>query len=395
MSKKMEGKTFFGVVAVAFFALLLFMFCGGDSNPTGSWSGGPGETTTGGGLVLGAGEAWIESGTGMVGFVFMDDGKYFPILSTDGTNWITIPDPLDYTVSGNRLTTEPETMLETVYTFSITGIGGSTLQLTVVSVGGVEAPAGVPPMAYEKRTDISIAGIGPYTLTINVVPANNSGGSVTRTPSLMVYNHGAVVNLEAVPAVSAGYTFDGWSGALTSGNRVDSITMNDNLTLTATFRPFTESDYHYDSYCDLGPISGDQGGCIRINKGHWEGPPCDLQGGTVVGHYNNCSPGSLSGFYCDYGFNNCQPIRALADCNPEHGVAKIGSCSAAGGIYCDYGQPGQWGRGGCFFNTGTACDQHSTAVSLTQCVSSNTSNPCIADPYEPGAWGGSGLFCNQ
>ena len=72
----------------------------------------------------------------------------------------------------------------------------------------------------------------PQTLTINTV----GSGSVTQNPIPTNgggYNFGDVVTLIATPA--AGYKFDGWSGAITSTNNPETITMGPNKTVTATF----------------------------------------------------------------------------------------------------------------------------------------------------------------
>ncbi|WP_299159012.1 choice-of-anchor Q domain-containing protein [uncultured Tenacibaculum sp.] len=72
----------------------------------------------------------------------------------------------------------------------------------------------------------------PQTLTINTV----GSGSVTESPIPTNgggYNFGDLVTLTATPA--AGYKFDGWSGAITSTNNPETITMNGSKNLTATF----------------------------------------------------------------------------------------------------------------------------------------------------------------
>ncbi len=70
-----------------------------------------------------------------------------------------------------------------------------------------------------------------YTLTVNISPAG--GGSVTKFPDKATYNDGEVVQLTAY--ANSGYFFNGWSGDLTSINTSESITMNGNKTVTATF----------------------------------------------------------------------------------------------------------------------------------------------------------------
>jgi uncharacterized repeat protein (TIGR02543 family) len=68
-----------------------------------------------------------------------------------------------------------------------------------------------------------------YTLTVNTV----GSGSVTRTPDLSCYLSGSAVGLD--PQAAPGWTFTGWSGDLGGSSDPESITMNSNKTVTATF----------------------------------------------------------------------------------------------------------------------------------------------------------------
>ncbi|HPN35564.1 MAG TPA: hypothetical protein PK843_13700, partial [bacterium] len=72
-----------------------------------------------------------------------------------------------------------------------------------------------------------------YSLTINTV----GSGSVTKDPDQTSYAHGAVVTLTANPA--AGWTFSGWSGALTGSTNPTTITMDAAKSVTATFTQIT------------------------------------------------------------------------------------------------------------------------------------------------------------
>ena len=68
-----------------------------------------------------------------------------------------------------------------------------------------------------------------YTLTVNIV----GSGSVTKNPDQATYTNGTVVTLTAVP--DAGWSFSNWSGDLTGSTNPDTITMDSNKTVTATF----------------------------------------------------------------------------------------------------------------------------------------------------------------
>jgi uncharacterized repeat protein (TIGR02543 family) len=74
-----------------------------------------------------------------------------------------------------------------------------------------------------------------YTLTINII----GNGQVSRIPSQTTYAPSTIVQLTAIP--DNGYRFVGWSGALVSSNNPESITMDSDKTVTATFVPATET----------------------------------------------------------------------------------------------------------------------------------------------------------
>jgi M6 family metalloprotease-like protein len=74
-----------------------------------------------------------------------------------------------------------------------------------------------------------------YTLTINIV----GSGSVTRHPDQETYHHADTVQLTAVPA--AGWSFTGWSGALTGTANPIVITMDSNKSVSATFTQIPSS----------------------------------------------------------------------------------------------------------------------------------------------------------
>jgi uncharacterized repeat protein (TIGR02543 family) len=69
---------------------------------------------------------------------------------------------------------------------------------------------------------------------VEVVNVNIVGsGSVTKNPNQATYTYGTVVTLTATP--NAGWVFSGWSGDLTGSTNPDTITMNGNKVVTATF----------------------------------------------------------------------------------------------------------------------------------------------------------------
>jgi len=69
-----------------------------------------------------------------------------------------------------------------------------------------------------------------HTLTVNTV----GNGTVTKDPDIIgPYNYGTAVELTAIP--DSGWLFDGWSGDLSGLNNPETITMDADKSVTATF----------------------------------------------------------------------------------------------------------------------------------------------------------------
>jgi uncharacterized repeat protein (TIGR02543 family) len=68
-----------------------------------------------------------------------------------------------------------------------------------------------------------------YTLTVNIV----GSGTVVKEPAQATYHYGDVVTLTAI--ADTGWTFAGWSGDLLGSENPDTIMINGNKTVTATF----------------------------------------------------------------------------------------------------------------------------------------------------------------
>ncbi|MDR2578965.1 MAG: hypothetical protein LBC70_09215, partial [Chitinispirillales bacterium] len=156
-------------------------------------------------------------------------------------------------------------------------------------------------------------------------------------------------------------------------------------------------------YCDWGPpaiVAGDTvGGCFAIPGNVNPVTHCTNDHGIIVSACPNYPPPTEGGF-CDYGFGNCIGS-AQSMCN-QYGAFGP-SCPNPSGFYCDFGQPTGYGDGGCYFrpsmasisgalNTAGDCDEWADRVSMTACIASNTTNPCISDPVNPGDGGPAG--CN-
>lgn len=73
----------------------------------------------------------------------------------------------------------------------------------------------------------------PASFTLTTTASPTAGGTITRSLDASSYAAGTVVTLTAVPA--PGYVFSGWSGAATATTVSTAVTVNRNLTVTATF----------------------------------------------------------------------------------------------------------------------------------------------------------------
>ncbi|NED99616.1 DUF1349 domain-containing protein [Phytoactinopolyspora halotolerans] len=130
------------------------------------------------------------------------------------------------------------------YSWSANGVswteaGSFTRALNVTSVGPFAAnhnsPASASP-AFTARVNYVIDTEDPdppepgnYTLTTQTI----GQGSIVSTPDETSYPAGAMVELEAVPA--DGWSFTGWSGALSGASNPASVTMSSHTTVSATF----------------------------------------------------------------------------------------------------------------------------------------------------------------
>ena len=83
----------------------------------------------------------------------------------------------------------------------------------------------------DKNVTAEFREIGKFPVTVNV----NGAGSVALSPSGGFYFNGTVVTLAATPAV--GNVFSGYSGAFKGWKNIETLTVNGNKVLTATFSP--------------------------------------------------------------------------------------------------------------------------------------------------------------
>jgi uncharacterized repeat protein (TIGR02543 family) len=79
----------------------------------------------------------------------------------------------------------------------------------------------------------SCTGTAPTNYTLTVTASPTAGGTVTNSPSGSSFAAGTIVTITATAAT--GYTFSGWSGAITGTTNPLTVTMDANKSITATF----------------------------------------------------------------------------------------------------------------------------------------------------------------
>ena len=186
------------------------------------------------------------------------DGWSGDLVSTDN--------PASITINGNMIVTATFTQNEYTLTTDIMGQGtvdrtsvgpyhyGDEVTLTAIpqigwnfSGWGGDASGTTSPVTITMDGDKTVTATFTqieYTLDITAV----TGGSVAKDPDQATYHYGDEVLLTAV--AQTGYTFDGWGGDLSGSANPTSITINGDMTITATFT------YHYTLREPFDSISG-------------------------------------------------------------------------------------------------------------------------------------------
>jgi len=88
-----------------------------------------------------------------------------------------------------------------------------------------------------------------YTLTVNI----DGGGSVTKNPNQATYDADTNVTLTAI--ANSGWTFSGWSGDLTGNTNPQTITMDANKVVTATFTELPSPGYLFEDGFESGTFN--------------------------------------------------------------------------------------------------------------------------------------------
>ncbi|MDY0279098.1 MAG: M6 family metalloprotease domain-containing protein [Salinivirgaceae bacterium] len=98
------------------------------------------------------------------------------------------------------------------------------------------APTACDNENYSEAEDYAIIITDPipqYTLTINQTGNGTVNVNSTEYTTPIVVDENTVLNLQAI--AESGWQFEGWTGNLVSSNTSESVTMNGNKTITATF----------------------------------------------------------------------------------------------------------------------------------------------------------------
>ena len=121
----------------------------------------------------------------------------------------------------------------TVVTLNATPNSGYTFSGWTGALSGTTNPATLTMTGNETVSATFTQSPVNYTLTVTA-PSN---GIITNSPTGTSFASGTVVTLNATP--NSGYTFSGWTGALSGTTNPVTLTMTGNETVSATFTPTT------------------------------------------------------------------------------------------------------------------------------------------------------------
>ena len=190
-----------------------------------------------------------------------DYGTDVVLTATPATGWsftgwsgdlTGAANPETVTMDGDRTVTATFTIDTHILTVNVTGNGsvggvptgnvhdyGTDVALTATAdtgwtftgwSGGLTGTANPDTVTMDgDRTVTATFTIDTHTLTVNVT----GNGSVGGVPTGNVHDYGTDVVLTATPAT--GWSFTGWSGDLTGAVNPETVTMDGNKTVTATF----------------------------------------------------------------------------------------------------------------------------------------------------------------
>ncbi|MHC4125515.1 MAG: lectin like domain-containing protein [Planctomycetota bacterium] len=149
----------------------------------------------------------------------------YQTISSDADNFVFAYSTDDSTYT-DMLTVSKTSDDDTSQSYELPGSLSGTVYIRVIDT---DSGIGNQDMDTIYIDHMYIRSTSSYTLTVNTV----GGGLVTRVPDQATYTYGTEVTLTAEP--NTGWSFESWSGDLTGSVNPDTITMNADKTVNATF----------------------------------------------------------------------------------------------------------------------------------------------------------------
>ena len=125
-------------------------------------------------------------------------------------------------------------------------VSASEGDLVILKVNGVIGGQATYPdirSNWHVVCDLAIEGevVTHYTLTVDVSPSG--AGTVSLSPTAVGNEYEEDTMVELTASAASGYEFDSWGGDLTGSTNPDTITMDSDMSVTATFSEIPVTDY--------------------------------------------------------------------------------------------------------------------------------------------------------
>jgi len=183
---------------------------------------------------------------------------------------------------------------------AVTVLGAGTLEKTGYTFTAWNTAANGSGTSYAPGAQFAMPGANVtlyaqwtqgQTHTLNTTANPAAGGTMTRNPDKLNYDHGEAVQVTA--AAHAGYAFTGWSGDLSGTTNPATLTMNANKTVTANFSAATTYTVTYSG-------NGNTGGSVPTDPNAYQqgdtvtvlGPGALERTGYTFSNWNTAANGS-------------------------------------------------------------------------------------------------------